>query len=86
MSQVGNNIIIYQDENEITKVFVRFQDEDLWLTQKQIAEIYDTTQQNIDQHIKNIYEDDELAVNSTYKKYLLVRTEGNRQVERNIYP
>ena len=84
VSQVENNIIIYQDENEITKVFVRFQDEDLWLTQKQIAEIYDTTQQNIDQHIKNIYEDDELSVNSTYKKYLLVRTEGNRQVERNI--
>jgi len=56
----------------------------LWLTELQIAEIYDTTQQNTDQHIKNIYADGELAPESTYKKFLLVRTEGNRQVERNI--
>lgn len=47
-----NNIILYQDENNITKVSVRFSDEDLWLTQAQIAELYDTTQQNISQHIE----------------------------------
>ena len=46
-----NTILIYQDENEITKISVRFADEDLWLTQNQLAEIYDTTQQNISQHI-----------------------------------
>jgi hypothetical protein len=79
-----NNIILYQDENGITKVSVRFSDEDLWLTQNQIAEIYDTTQQNVDQHIKNIYSDGELRQEATYKKFLLVRTEGNRQVNRNI--
>ena len=44
-----NNIIIYQDENDITRISVRFSDEDLWLTQNQLAEIYDTTQQNISQ-------------------------------------
>jgi hypothetical protein len=79
-----NNIILYQDENGVTKVSVRFSNEDLWLTQNQIAEIYDTTQQNIDQHIKNIYADGELRQEATYKKFLLVRTEGNRQVNRNI--
>jgi hypothetical protein len=84
MSKQENNIILYQDENGITRVSVRFADEDLWLTQKQIAEIYDTTQQNIDQHIRNIYVDDELFPEPTHKKFLLVRTEGKQQVERNI--
>lgn len=79
-----NNIMLYQDENGITKVSVRFSDEDLWLTEFQIAEIYDTTQQNINQHISNIYKDGELLENRTYKKFLLVRFEGSRQVERNI--
>ena len=55
-----NTILIYQDENEITKISVRFADEDLWLTQNQLAEIYDTTQQNISQHIEGIYQDKEL--------------------------
>jgi hypothetical protein len=63
---------------------VRFSDEDLWLTQSQIAEIYDTTQQNISQHIDGILKDDELPEQSTHKKFLLVQTEGNRQVKREI--
>lgn len=79
-----NNIIIYQDENGITKVNVRFADEDVWLTQLQLAEIYDTTQENISMHVANIYKDQELDENRTYKKYLLVRQEGQRQVKRNI--
>ena len=49
-----NKIILYQDDNEITRVAVRFADEDLWLTQNQLAEIYDTTKQNISLHIENI--------------------------------
>ena len=53
-----NTILIYQDENEITKISVRFADEDLWLTQNQLAEIYDTTQQNISQHIEGIYQEE----------------------------
>ncbi len=84
MDKSENKIILYQDENGITKVSVRFSGEDIWLPQLQIAEIYDTTQQNIDQHIKNIYADGELLPESTYKKFLLVRTEGQRQVKRNI--
>lgn len=79
-----NNIIIYQDDNEVTRVSVRFVDEDVWLTQAQLAEIYDTTQENISMHIANIYRDGELEENRTYKKFLLVRNEGSRQVKRNI--
>lgn len=70
-----NTILIYQDENEITKISVRFADEDLWLTQNQLAEIYDTTQQNISRHIEGIYQDKELDRKATNKKFLLVRTE-----------
>ena len=79
-----NTILIYQDENEITKISVRFTDEDLWLTQNQLADIYDTTQQNISQHIEGIYQDKELDREATNKKFLLVRNEGSRQVKRNI--
>jgi hypothetical protein len=52
MNKQENMIILYQDENNITKVSVRFSDEDLWLTQHQIAKIYDTTTQNSGHHIK----------------------------------
>ena len=69
----NNGIIIYQDEDGVTKVNVRFSNEDVWLTQNQLAEIYDTTQENISMHIKNIYEDKELDENRTYKKFLLVQ-------------
>ena len=82
--ETGNNIILYQDDNEVIRVSVRFVDEDLWLTQSQLAEIYCTTQENISMHISNIYADRELDENRTYKKFLLVRQEGNRQVKRNI--
>ena len=79
-----NKIILYQDDNEITRVSVRFADEDLWLTQNQLAEIYDTTKQNISQHIENILNDGELDANRTVKDFLTVRQEGTRQVQRNI--
>ncbi len=62
----------------------RFADEDLWLTQSQLAEIYDTTKRNISQHIENILNYGELDINRTVKEFLTVRQEGNRQVQRNI--
>ena len=79
-----NKIILYQDDNEITRVAVRFADEDVWLTQNQLAEIYDTTKQNISQHIENILKDGELDAERTVKDFLTVRQEGNRQVQRSI--
>ena len=63
---------------------VRFAEEDLWLTQNQLAEIYCTTRENITMHINNIYKDSELTTDSTSKDFLLVRQEGSRQVKRNI--
>jgi len=79
-----NEIMIYEDKDGITKVNVKFTGEDIWLTQNQIAEIYKTTQQNISQHINSIYKDNELTLDSTNKKFLLVQKEGNRNVKRNI--
>lgn len=79
-----NKIILYQDDNEITRVSVRFADEDLWLTQNQLAEIYSTTKQNISQHIDNILNDGELDANRTVKDFLTVQQEGKRQVQRSV--
>ncbi|MCR5642739.1 MAG: virulence RhuM family protein [Prevotella sp.] len=79
-----NKIILYKDEEGKVNVNVRFADEDVWLTQAQLAEIYQTTQQNISLHQKGIYADGELDEEATHKKYLLVRQEGKRQVKREI--
>lgn len=79
-----NHLIIYQDDNGLVNVNVRFSDEDVWLTQTQLAEIYTTTQENISIPISNIYKDVELEPDRTYKKFLLVRQEGNRRVKRQI--
>ena len=62
---------------------MRLENETVWMTQKAIAELYQTTPQNITLHIKNIYEEGELEENSTCKNYLQVQTEGNRRVQRN---
>lgn len=79
-----NNMLIYQDENGITKVSVRLDEDDIWLTQNQIAELYNTTKQNISLHINNVFNDGELSQNSTVKKYLTVQNEGGRKVNRNL--
>ena len=79
-----NEILIYEDKDGITKVNVTFTDEDIWLTQNQLAEIYKTTKQNISQHINSIYADKELPKISTVKKFLTVQNEGGRSVKRNI--
>lgn len=84
MENNDNNILIYQDDDGTTKVNVRFADEDAWLTQAQLAEIYNTSQENISMHISNIYKEEELAQERTNKKFLLVRQEGVRSVRRNI--
>lgn len=77
----NNSVVLYQDEDGITRVDVRFSNEDVWLNQEQLAEIYRTSQQNISQHISNIYADEELEAVATHKKILLVRQEGNRKVK-----
>ncbi len=79
-----NKLILYKDEEGRVSVNVRFADEDVWLTQQQLAEIYCTTKQNVSQHIDNILADGELENNRTVKNFLTVRQEGKRQVQRDI--
>jgi hypothetical protein len=79
-----NNIILYTDENGKTDISVRFADEDVWVTQVQLAELYKTTRQNIGQHLENIYKDEELPRDATIKKFFIVQQEGSRQVKREI--
>ena len=79
-----NKLILYKDNEGKVNVNVRFADEDVWLTQAQLAEIYNTTQQNISLHQKGIYADGELDVSATHTTYWLVRQEGKRQVQREI--
>lgn len=79
-----NEIIIYQTQDGQTKIDVRIENETVWLTQNQMAELFQTTKQNISLHIKNIFEEQELEENSTVKDYLTVQNEGARTVSRNI--
>ena len=78
----NSQIIIYQTENGQTKIDVKLENETVWLTQKLMAELFQTTPQNITIHLKNIFEEGELQENATCKDFLQVRQEGNRIVER----
>ncbi len=82
VSELGD-MLIYQNEKGDTKVDVYFFDKDIWMSQAAIAQMYNTTPQNITMHIKNIYEDGELDEESTCKEFLQVQTEGTRQIKRN---
>ena len=74
----GNqSFLIYQDDNGIARVNVRFEGEDVWLTQEQMIELFDTSQQDVSYHIKQIYDEGEQNQERTHKKFLLVRQEGN---------
>jgi hypothetical protein len=79
----NSEIILYQTEDGVTKIDVRLENETVWLTQKLMAELFQTTPQNITIHLKNIFEEGELDEISTCKDFLQVQKEGNRQVERN---
>ena len=63
---------------------MRYEDENIWLTQKMMATLYDVSKQTISQHIQRIYDDGELLPEATVKKYLTVQTEGARQISRNL--
>ena len=83
MMEHNSQIIIYQTENGQTKLEVRLENETVWLTQKLMAELFQTTPQNITIHLKNIYDEGELSESATCKDFLQVRKEGERTVERN---
>lgn len=82
--QKHGEIIIYQTEDGLTKINVNMQDETVWLSLDQMAELFQRDKSTISRHIKNVFEDGELKRESTVAKFATVQNEGNRQVERTI--
>ena len=80
----NGEIIIYQTDDGLTHIDVKMEDETVWLTQQQMAELYQTSRTNVVEHITHIYEEGELDENSTCRKFRQVRQEGNRQVNREM--
>ena len=76
--------LIFERQTHDRGIQVRFENGDLWLTQKAIGELFNTTRNNITMHINDIYNTFEMDENSTSKKFLLVQNEGNREVKRNV--
>lgn len=79
-----NQIIIYQSDDGKTRIDVTFTGDTLWLSQQQMAELYQSSRSNVIEHIRHIYEDGELEEQSTCRKFRQVRKEGLRQVTREI--
>jgi hypothetical protein len=77
----NSQFVLYQDDNGVTNVNVRFDGQDVWLSQQQIALLFDTTQQNISLHINSILDEGELLKEATHKSFLLVCQEVNRSVK-----
>ena len=77
-----NQIVIYQTEDGQTQIDVRLENDTVWLTQAQMAALFDKTPQNITMHIRNAYNEGELDKSATCKEYLQVQTEGKRKVKR----
>lgn len=80
----NGEIIIYQTDDGLTHIDVKMEDETVWLTQQQMAELYQTSRTNVVGHITHIYEEGELDENSTCRKFRQVRQEGTRQVNREM--
>ena len=76
-------IILYQPD-EAVRLEVRLEDETVWLTQAQMAELFNSTKQNISFHINNTFKEGELSSVATVKDYLTVQIEGNRTVKRKV--
>ncbi len=83
MKQKSNSeLLLYQSDDGKIKVQVRLEENTVWLTQKMMAELFQTTVPNINMHLKSIFEQGELSASSTIKEYLIVQSEGSREVER----
>ena len=84
MNNKNGDIIIYQTEDGLTKIDVKIENETVWLSQQQMAELFKTSRTNVIEHINNIYSEEELDRNSTCQNFRQVRKEGNRTVTREI--
>ena len=79
-----NSFLIYQDDNGVSNVNVRFEGEDVWLAAEQIQVLFQASRQDVAYHIEQVYADGELQQSATCKKILQVRQEGSRSVKRNF--
>lgn len=77
-------ILIFQSDDGLTNIEVKFENETVWLSQQQMADLFRTSRTNVVEHIKHIYDEEELEENSTCQKFRQVRMEGNRKVSREI--
>ena len=77
-------ILIYKTEDGLTKIDVKLEDETVWLSLDQMAELFQRDKSTVSRHIKNIFKEGELEKNETVAKFATVQVEGDRQVERNI--
>jgi hypothetical protein len=78
------DILLYEDADTKEFVSVIFNEDNFWLSQLGMSELFGCTPENVIQHLNNIYEEEELVKEATTKKFLVVRKEGNRNVRRNI--
>jgi len=76
--KIDSQIILYQAPDGQTKIEVKLQDETVWLIQAQMAELFQTTKQNVSLHIKNIFSEKELDENSVVKEYLTTAVDGKK--------
>lgn len=83
-AEPGGEILLYQTEDGRAQVECRFAEESLWMSQASIAELFQTTPQNVTQHLRALFQEGELEVGATCKDYLQVRLEGLRQVRRSV--
>jgi hypothetical protein len=79
-----NEIEIYQGSDKSIQIEVQFEQENVWLTQKQMALLFDKNIMTVNEHIKNVYEEQELDQYSTIRKSLIVQKEGKREVKREV--
>jgi len=80
----AGDFILYQTDGGQTRIDVRVAHETVWLTQPDMAELFQTTTQNVTQHIAVVYDEGELAEAATCKDFLQVRSEAGRQVQRSL--
>lgn len=84
MSKNHSDVIIYKSADGLAQLAVHLENEDVWLTQKQLVDLYQAAKSTVSEHIKNIYTDEELTPEATVRKIRTVQKEGNREVSRAL--
>lgn len=80
----SDSIVVYHSDDDVVQLDVQLSDETVWLSQKQMSWLFDTTPQNITIHINNVYKERELTKNATCKNFLQVQREGERTIQRKV--